>query len=146
MHVTLCVQHHQIELIFVIFMTYNIILLAKQTKVIDSVYLFVSQHYTQILHKQLVKDRPLDALLMIYNKSIYTQRYSGIEAHLKHHSQLCKSCDRQNKRPSARKLRMVAVSFANETATNCYFQPTGTDLQCNILYKHHCGHILIQIL
>ena len=51
---------------------YNTIFLAKQTKVIDSVYLFVSQHYTQILHKQLVKDRLLDALLMIYNKSIYT--------------------------------------------------------------------------
>ena len=76
-------------------MTYNIIFFGKQTKVIDSVYLFVSQHYTQILHKQLVKDRLLDALLMIYNKSIYTLRYSGIEAHLKHHTQLCKSCDRK---------------------------------------------------
>ena len=95
MHIILCVQHHQIELIFVIFMTYNIIFFAKQTKVIDSVYLFVSQHYTQILHKQLVKDRLLDVLLMIYNKSIYTQRYSGIEVHLKHHTQLCKSCDRK---------------------------------------------------
>ena len=64
-------------------MTYNIIFFGKQTKVIDSVYLFVSQHYTQILHKQLVKDHLLDALLMIYNKSIYTLRYSGI------HAQVC---------------------------------------------------------
>ena len=53
-------------------MTYNVIFFAKQTKVIGSVYLFINRHYTQILHKQLVKDRLLDALLMIYNKSIYT--------------------------------------------------------------------------
>ena len=92
---TLCVQHHQIALIFVIFMTYDIIFFAKQTKVIGSVYLFINQHYTQILHKQLLKDRLLDALLMIYNKSIYTQRSSDMESHLKDWSQLCKSCDRK---------------------------------------------------
>ena len=139
MHITLCVQHHQIELIFVIFMTYNIIFFAKQTKVIGSVYLFINRHYTQILHKQLVKDRLLDALLMIYNKSIYTQRSSDMESHLKHCSQLCKSCDRKISARRPGKSEWSWFHLQTKPRPSAIFSQQ--TLQCDRLYKHCCGHI-----